>query len=327
MPHIYTDEGELIAFGQNADQQLNENPQRSSMTAERAAEYHTTFDRFYQQWLIANNTTTETSAAIALKNEYKKLLINSTKDFLRQFKANPQVTPELYRLLKLPLPRSPRSRIPPVEVAPNVVIVSAIGRVVRVRVENPEEGVRRRPADATGAQIVRAAGALPTTVDGWTMCGVWTAGTYDVVFPDDVASGTPVFVSATYLNARGEYSPLAEAAQTNLPGGQVRRVAASEKFDLVKYDLLNCRILWRGVSGNSTRHTSPRHTSPRFSCAQVQGSKMILPRRPGDITACQAAAVSGSGKLLPMIGRRSPLRRPMRRASMARRTPASPASK
>ena len=217
--YTYENEAKLLDFTRNLADRLAADP----------AAYHTdpaAVARLAEARDVANAEPTRTASAIALKEGARKFLISLTRQTVRQLQAWAGMDDPKRRTLGLPVPRRARKDIPPPDQAPRVDLLLAVRHTVRLRLRGPG-GERRRPAGTSGAAVMYALGPTPPTDPRrWTWAGQWTSGTFDLDCPPQTPPGTTVWVTACYLDRRGRRGPLADAATTNLPGGQASRLAA-----------------------------------------------------------------------------------------------------
>ena len=105
------------------------------------------------------------------------------------------------------------------------VVAGVVARTVTVRFSDSESTHRRgRPIGVIGAAVFihTTPDVDPCkTVGGWTFYGYTTERRLDVTFPEDVAPGQQVYLTAHWLSPRLEPGPLATPTPVNIQGGGV----------------------------------------------------------------------------------------------------------
>ena len=224
--YTYENEAKLLVFTRNLADRLAADPAAFGTDAPAVAALAEARRRFADARDVATAEPTRTASAIARKESARKFLIALTRQTVRQLQAWGGMDDPKRRALGIPVPRRARVDIPPPAEAPRVDILLAVRHAVRLRLRGPG-GERRRPAGTAGAAVLYALGPTPPADPRrWVWLGQWTSGTFDLDCPPEAPPGTTVWVTACYLDRRGRRGPLADAATTNLPGGQASRLAA-----------------------------------------------------------------------------------------------------
>ena len=121
-----------------------------------------------------------------------------------------------------PLPK--RRDVP--AAAPVVQVISVVGRVVTLRVKDPTSEMRGLPFGAIGANLYSFVGPdSPSDSRGYHFEGVTTRAKTRIVFPNSVASGATVWLSACWVSKRGETSIASVPMSFTLQGGAIGAVA------------------------------------------------------------------------------------------------------
>src|SRR6185437_14193668 len=99
--------------------------------------------------------------------------------------------------------------IPPPAESPLIEIKQTSGRTVRIRLINTLQPTRRgRPDGTIGASVFSFVGeAPPPSTSQWKFEGSTGLTTVDVVFPDSVAAGATVWLTAFWMNPRKQSGP------------------------------------------------------------------------------------------------------------------------
>ena len=111
--------------------------------------------------------------------------------------------------------------------APQVNVVSVSGRTVRVRLKDSQDATRRgRPDFTIGATVMTYVGSdTPTPSSDWKLQANTGSTSMDITFPETVAAGALVWISACWFNNRKESGPMSTPISTNLPGGAQAQAA------------------------------------------------------------------------------------------------------
>ena len=118
--------------------------------------------------------------------------------------------------------------IPPPGAAPGIVVKSAQGRTVKIRLIDVAQPTRLgKPAGVSGASVFSFVGATPPAdLANWKFEGNTSRTGVDVLFPTSVASGATVWFTAFWFNPRKQQGPACDPVSANLPGGSVSTIAA-----------------------------------------------------------------------------------------------------
>ena len=124
------------------------------------------------------------------------------------------------------LPRSGRAPIPVPAIPPTVEVISVMGRVVKIRVHDLETERRGLPFGASGANIYSFVGAdAPTDPRAYHFEGMTTRAVNNIIFPDSVASGATVWLSAQWVSNRGQVSVGSTPISFTIQGGAIPAAA------------------------------------------------------------------------------------------------------
>jgi hypothetical protein len=111
--------------------------------------------------------------------------------------------------------------VPQPSQTPAVNIVSVTGRTVEVRIyDNASTTRRAKAAGAEAAWVYTFVGAnYPSDPSLWQFNGAATKDKFTIDFASTLAGGTQVWVTAAWVNAKGEAGPIAVPISTTLQGG------------------------------------------------------------------------------------------------------------
>lgn len=177
-------------------------------------------------YTAAVDPSTRTRAAIATKNASIRSMRAMAINLAKIIYATATVTDA--QLIDLGLrPRASRTPIPPPADAPVLEVGVVSGRLVNVRVHAAGSERRGKPAGAVGANVYSYVGeTAPADPRAWHFEGMTTRTIAQIVFPDTVASGATVWLSANWVSARGATSPACAPVQFTLQGGGTLPMAA-----------------------------------------------------------------------------------------------------
>jgi hypothetical protein len=124
------------------------------------------------------------------------------------------------------LPRASRTPIPVPSTPPTVEVLSVSGRLVNIRVHDLDSERRGIPFGARGANIYSFVGPeAPTDPRQYHYEGVTTRAKAQIIFPDSVVSGALVWLSASWVSARGQVSIGSTPISFTLQGGAIPAAA------------------------------------------------------------------------------------------------------
>ena len=224
-PFYAQNEAELASGAANLISIVTPSPAAWGLTSGEVTSYTTLSTNYSTLLTQATNPATRTPVVVENKNEAKRLLKASSVNLARTITAFPSVTNAQLLSLRLneriiPTPR-PVPAIPP-----TLDILSVTGRLVKVRVHDTATESRKKPFGAIGANIFSFVGAEPpTNVHDYHFEGMATRGKFDILFPDTVASGATVWLSAQWVSARGQQSIGSVPISFTLQGGALPAAA------------------------------------------------------------------------------------------------------
>jgi hypothetical protein len=170
--------------------------------------------------------STRTPVAIAGKNSAIRAMRASAILLSKIIYATPTVTDAQLVGLGL-VPRSTRQPIPVPATAPVLETVSVVGRLVTVRLHAADSERRGKPRGAVGANVYSYVGqAPPADPRDYHFEGTATRTITHVQFPNTVAGGATVWLSACWVSARGQTSPACAPVGVTIQGGGTLPMAA-----------------------------------------------------------------------------------------------------
>lgn len=218
-------EAELVTFTANMAARLSAQPADYGITPALADEYSTAHDNWALQYERAQAPETRSPVAIAAKNTAKKIIIEQTRKIAKIVRATPGMDDQ--RLIELGLRphKTEPTRIVRPHSAPEIDIQERRGNHVLARLHS-EEGPRHKPQGVAAAFVYTHVGpTAPVRIQDWTFAGSYTRSLVDLAFDPTLPAGTTVWITACWVNPRGETGPGATAVSTVLAGGYVATAA------------------------------------------------------------------------------------------------------
>jgi hypothetical protein len=218
-------DSELLAWSLNFKTLITASPTTYGLTAPLATAYGT-LHTAYADALAACDPAIRTKSAVAAKNLARTNLKNNARLLANLVNGTASVTDAQKLELGLTVRAQP-APVPPPSSAPAIEVVSVIGWTAKVRLKNTETiGKRGKPAGVLGANVFSHVGATPPTdIGAWKFEGGTGRVTVDVVFPNTLAAGTTVWLTAFWFNGRKQSGPACAPVSCNLPGGSVSMAA------------------------------------------------------------------------------------------------------
>jgi hypothetical protein len=191
------------------------------LTAGELTAYTTLSTNYSTALATATTPSTRTSVTIEAKNIAKKFLMDATINIARTITAVPTVTNA--QLLSLGLLERIIPQPRPVPATPPVIeVISVSGRLVTVRIHDGATESRKKPFGAIGANVFSYVGTeAPTDPAVYHYEGMATRAKTQLMFPDSVASGATVWLSAQWVSARGQLGVGSTPISFTLQGGLI----------------------------------------------------------------------------------------------------------
>jgi hypothetical protein len=123
--------------------------------------------------------------------------------------------------------RNAPSPIPPPAVAPGLDVLSVSGFTVDIKLHDASvSGKRGKPPGVSGASVFTHVGeTAPADLGAWQFEGNTGQTKLSVPFPNTLAAGAKVWITAFWFNPRKQSGPMCAPVSTNLPGGSVSMAA------------------------------------------------------------------------------------------------------
>ncbi len=177
-------------------------------------------------YLAAKEPSTRTPVAIANRNIALKAVQNSAKLLSKIIYATASVNDAQLIALGL-LPRTVRQPKPTPTIAPVVEVARVSGRYVTLRIHQADGEESTKPDGAIAANIYTFVGPVaPTDVTEYFYQGMSTRKITEILFPNTVASGATVWISACWVGSRGEFGLSSTPIKFTMQGGDIGALAA-----------------------------------------------------------------------------------------------------
>lgn len=213
-------EAEFRNVAANFNTKVGAAPTAYGLTAAQATALTGLFTAFDAAYEAAIDPATRTKGKIATKNEKRALLKENLRLLARIIQANPAVTDEQRIDLGLNVRDPVPSPINPPTEPPVLEILSAAGRVLKVRLRPLGAETRGKPAGVQGASVFTHVGANPPAdIADWKFEGSTSRTNFDVEFAPAVPAGSQVWLSAFWYNPRAQSGPACEPVCAYIAGG------------------------------------------------------------------------------------------------------------
>ncbi len=222
----YGKEADIVTGSQMFATLISAQPTTYGLVAAQATAFsalNATLQTAYATWA---NRTTRTPVATDNKQLAIKNMRASAINLAKIIYSTPTVTDGQLNGLGL-LPRETRTVRPVPTVAPIVTVLDVTGRLVKVRFENPlTEDRRAKPTGVVSINLFSYVGPVsPSDPRQYHYEGPSSRMTAEVLFPNTIASGSTIWLSASWVTQRGEMSVASEPISFTLQGGGIRAAA------------------------------------------------------------------------------------------------------
>ena len=229
MSFLPTREADLLTWSVNFNTLINADPVIYGLTLPQAAAYTEKHDAYAAAYQTAADPSTRTPSSIVAKREAKAALVAEARALAKIIQAFPGTTDTMRSNLGLTVHDVDPSPVPPPTHSPEIDIVSAVMRTVKLRLHNDTSlGTRGKPQGVKGALVFSYVGPLPPAPEDthlWKFETNTTRTSVEVEFPSTVASGATVWFTAFWYNPRGESGPATPPVSAQIPGSLMQQAA------------------------------------------------------------------------------------------------------
>jgi len=203
---------ELLDWSRSFRNQLLADPAGSGVTAAMATEYAHVHDQFAAAYRLAVDPSTQSKQHTLIKNEAQKKLRALARRYSKYIQTRGLSNERKQALgLTIARPGGWASVVPPPTHAPRLFARIERGRVLHLRLRDAQRSTRRgRPDGVRGALLYAYFGGLPTLeTKSWHYLGTAPRTNVQTVLPLSLEPGTPVWVTARWVNPRMQRGPMA----------------------------------------------------------------------------------------------------------------------
>ncbi|HLL91266.1 MAG TPA: hypothetical protein VK324_18350 [Tepidisphaeraceae bacterium] len=180
--------------------------------------------KFVSDYEAATARETRGVMSILEKKLSRDALTKTLRQAVAMVRANPAVTPQMRVAIGLELPDEvPSVRLATLDV-PSLSVKRVDGRIVTAVIGDPASPKRRGKArGAIGTVVMSYVGPTPPTGSaGWHWEGCSGRTEVEIAFPESVAPGTQVWLTAMWLDGRKIAGPACTPVSTYLSFGGVQ---------------------------------------------------------------------------------------------------------
>ena len=223
MPRDYipSTDAALLAFSAQFSAKVTAGPVPLGVTAAIATQLATYQSAYATALAAATNPATRGQSTVFAKNEARVQLVSYIRHVAGQIQGTMSVTAQQKQDLGLTVRDVEPTPIPPPANAPGIMIKSTFGTTVRIKLIDTTNPTRRgKPPGVDGASVFSYVGdEAPADPSVWKFEGSTTRTTVDIDFPNTIAPGSKVWLTAFWFNPRALSGPGCPPVSTNLPGG------------------------------------------------------------------------------------------------------------
>lgn len=221
-----TRQEELAAWTAKYYAAMEANTAACNMTPELLTAYEAAQTAYADALAVATTPATRTPTAIEVKDGLKAELIALTRRYVKICQASPLMTNPIRVDLQIPVRDTEPTPIGPPSEMPKLSIEKIEGWLLSLEVLN-QENQKRKPEGVSAANLFTWVGENPPTqLKEWTYERTTTRSNPQVVFPETVAPGTPVWVTALWLNPTGVPGPACAPLKTHIGYEGMNNIAA-----------------------------------------------------------------------------------------------------
>jgi hypothetical protein len=198
-------EADLITAAQTFFDVASVAPVTYSLTAPQLVLLGTKLTDFTTKWDTCQVPGTRTKTAVELKNVSKTDLVSYLRSLVRITQNAPTTTNAMRTDLAIPLRDTIPTPKPVPGVAPELKVKKIWGHQITCQIESPVTEGRGWPPGVYGAQVYTLVAPEPTTdTTQWMPQGLVTRTNFVIGMPAEVAPGSKVWVTAQFVNPRGQ---------------------------------------------------------------------------------------------------------------------------
>ncbi len=208
-------DSELMNWAKNFATKLDESYEEFGVSREMVDEYLACEQDYNACYLQAIHPDTRTKGAVLNKNDSRERLKRVARRIIYVINGQKNVTDGQRNNLGITV-KSPRSRIGVPDEQIFVQILSVVGRRLKLKVVDI---TGKKPKGVYAAAIFTHAGEVCIANDAFKFQGISTRNIVTIDFPNEMPPGQPIWITARWLNPRGQPGAYALPKNTNLQGG------------------------------------------------------------------------------------------------------------
>lgn len=219
--YLPTRESELVTWASNFNTLVQAGAITYGLTPAQALQMGSLYTAFAAAHQTASDPATRSPSNIIAKNTAMKNMVACIRQLARILQANPSLSAQQKSDLGLTVRDVEPSPVNPPASAPMLDVLSAAGRLVKIRLHDSANPARRgRPDGVAGASVFSFVGPTPPAeLSAWMFVGNTSRTGMDVQFDAQVPAGAVVWLTACWFNGKAQNGPACSPVNTNLPGG------------------------------------------------------------------------------------------------------------
>jgi hypothetical protein len=217
---VPTKDSLLLNWATNFNTRGTASPVTFGLVAAQMTAFTAVYTPFVTAYNASNMPGSRSKSLTSAKDDAKAALLIEARALYALISANTTVSNANKDLIGVTV-RSGPTPIPAPANPPALDIVSVSGRTVKIRLHDSTNASKRgKPAGVKGAAVFSYVGtSAPTDPSQWKFEGNTTLTLFIVAFPESVAPGALVWLTAQWFNERAQSGPLCEAISTNTQFG------------------------------------------------------------------------------------------------------------
>lgn len=212
MSYLPKKESELVDYLLDMNGLVSTNYAQYGVSQSDAETLSTVILDYTNLYSVCTNGQTRTPGKLAGKRAAKIACLEVVRRIVGQIQLFPGTTDEMRADLRITIRKTHQTPQPPPATAPGVTIGGVSGTTITALIDDPtSEAKRRRLPGTIGAYVFYYVGSqYPTDPGLWEFCGLATRYEHKCELPTSLAAGTQVWITAAWINRKGESSPLAQ---------------------------------------------------------------------------------------------------------------------
>lgn len=200
---------DLLQWSRNLSARISADPQSVFLTPQQAAEYATLHLAYAQAFQLSQNPGTAAPSSFVEKDRARDELKRMARQLTGWIRAQGVTDAQRIALGLRPRRQGRGALIPRPDHDPLLQIISVSGCAISVRLHDRTAPTRKgKPARVNSVVLFRWVGDNPPTdLSAWGAPLHKSVARFTVDFPPELTPGTKVWLTAQWVNARGEPGP------------------------------------------------------------------------------------------------------------------------